>query len=180
MEYKNKDLGMRLYHINRGIKPHPSPFPYIQEENEMFAKVSRTAKDVSYKLPELYSKISDRTTLKTTLEEKLKKAQNDIFENDVAIEVLVTIGLNNGIPFNTSGDLESAYDSLHPELRKIYSKYFNPEIREALKSLVYNGLVIEARFDERSVLAGSYNVDSYFNGNHSLLNKLTEFAHTKK
>ncbi len=179
MTNENVNMSRGPYTIDRKLQPYNARFPYMLEENKLFAEKSRTAEDVSHKLLKLYYEVSNRDALKTILEEKLKQAQG-VFKNDAEIEVIVTLGLNNGISFNTSGDFENAYDSLNPKLKELYSKRSNPEIREALKSLVYNGLVIEARFDERSVLVGSSNVDPYFNGNRSLLNKLIEFARTKK
>ena len=179
MTYENGDIGGKLYHINRHIQPHAGLYSYLQEENEMFAKVSRTAKDVSHKLPELHSEIHDKNTLKRTLEDKLKQAPNDTFKNEVAVEVLVRIALDNGIQFHTSGDFESAYDSLNHKLREIYSKPSNTEIREALKSLVYNGFVIEAHHGDISAIVGSSNVDPYLNNTKPYVSKEKSNKHKK-
>lgn len=168
---ENGNIGERLYHINRKLEPRASIYSHLQEENEMFAEKSRSAKGVSHKLLELHFEIPDKNTLKTTLEEKLKHAPESTFNNRVEIEVLITIGLNNGIPFNNSGDFENAYDSLNPKLHEIYSGRLNPEIRDALKSLVYNGFVIEAHHGNISAIVGSSNVDPYLNNTKPYVSK---------
>ena len=170
MVYGNGNTGERLYHINRKLEPHAGIYPYMQEENNMFAEKSRTAKDVSHKLLKLHSEIHDKNTLKRTLEDKLKQAP-DAFKNEAEMDVVVILGLNNGVSFNISGDFESAYDSLNSKLREIYSKPSNTEIREALKSLVYNGLVIEAHHGDISAIVGSSNVDPYLNNFEAYVSK---------
>lgn len=128
----------------------------------------------SYQLPQLYqntassnygsTKPDTANALYLTLESKLKRAPDALHKDNVAIAILATIALNQGVKFNSLNKFYDAQSNLIRQLRDLFNdkNYTNTQIHTAFKELLRNGYVAQGqRKDSTLVLAATSKIDHY-------------------
>jgi len=146
---------------------------YIQELNDLLSNAS-TGQNQSYQLPQLYQTTVNNNSWRTnqeitrvvyqSLESKLKNAPDALHKDDVAIAILTTIALNQGVKFNSLNKFYDAQSNLIRQLRELFDdkNYTNNQIHNAFKGLLKEKYVAQGyREPDTLVLAATSKIDQY-------------------